>query len=66
MGGRLASIKTARDKVAKRLAKIMEEFAEFERRDIKFREDLKFRKQKLKKLQEKAGKDFAKVEVCKN
>ncbi|XP_047311246.1 structural maintenance of chromosomes protein 4 [Impatiens glandulifera] len=38
-----------------------EEFKEFERQDVKFREDLKHMKQKIKKLDEKAEKDSSKI-----
>ena len=49
--------------VAKELERANEEFKEFERKDIKYREDLKHVKAKLKKLQEKLGKDSAKMQV---
>lgn len=49
--------------VAKELERANEEFKEFERKDIKYREDLKHVKAKLKKLQEKLTKDSAKMEV---
>ena len=49
--------------VAKELEKADKEFKEFERKDIKYREDLKHTKTKLKKLQEKLTKDLAKMEV---
>lgn len=38
------------------LRKCKEEFKEFERQDVKFREDLKHKKQKIKKLEEKLEK----------
>lgn len=38
------------------LRKCKEEFKEFERQDVKFREDLKHKKQKIKKLEEKIEK----------
>ena len=50
--------------VAKELERANEEFKEFERKDIKYREDLKHLKAKLKKLQEKLAKDSAKMQVC--
>ena len=49
--------------VAKELERANEEFKEFERKDIKYREDLKHVKAKLKKLQDKLTKDSAKMEV---
>ncbi|XVF14265.1 hypothetical protein REPUB_Repub09cG0043700 [Reevesia pubescens] len=39
-----------------------EEFKEFERQDVKYREDLKHMKQKLKKLEDKLEKDSLKIE----
>jgi structural maintenance of chromosome 4 len=44
------------------LTRTDQEFKEFERKDIKYREDLKFSKQKLKKVQEKMAKDETKLE----
>lgn len=46
-----------------------EEFKEFERQDVKYREDLKHMKQKLKKLEDKLEKvfesrDFLKLSSC--
>ena len=49
--------------VAKELDRANEEVKEFERKDIKYREDLKHLKAKLKKLQEKLSKDTAKMQV---
>ena len=49
--------------VAKELERANEEFKEFERKDIKYREDLKHVKAKLKKLQDKLTKDSSKMEV---
>lgn len=49
--------------VAKELERANEEFKEFERKDIKYREDLKHLKAKLKKLQDKLSKDSAKMQV---
>lgn len=49
--------------VAKELERANEEFKEFERKDIKYREDLKHVKAKLKKLQEKLTRDSAKMQV---
>lgn len=49
--------------VSKELERANEEFKEFERKDIKYREDLKHVKAKLKKLQDKLTKDSAKMEV---
>ncbi|XVF58273.1 hypothetical protein PTKIN_Ptkin07bG0051800 [Pterospermum kingtungense] len=39
-----------------------EDFKEFERQDVKYREDLKHMKQKLKKLEDKLEKDTLKIE----
>ncbi|KAF2315157.1 hypothetical protein GH714_038288 [Hevea brasiliensis] len=39
-----------------------EEFKEFERQDVKYREDLKHKKQKIKKLEDKLNKDSSKIE----
>ncbi|KAG9456777.1 hypothetical protein H6P81_001285 [Aristolochia fimbriata] len=39
-----------------------EEFKDFERQDVKYREDLKHLKQKIKKLDDKLEKDAAKIE----
>ena len=50
--------------VAKELERANEEFKEFERKDIKYREDVKHLKAKLKKLQDKLVKDTAKMQVC--
>ena len=50
--------------VAKELERANEEFKEFERKDIKYREDVKHLKVKLKKLQDKLTKDTAKMQVC--
>lgn len=52
------------DSVAKELERANEEFKEFERKDIKYREDVKHLKAKLKKLQDKLAKDTAKMQVC--
>lgn len=49
--------------VAKELERANEEFKEFERKDIEYREDLKHVKAKLKKLQEKLTKDSVKMQV---
>lgn len=49
--------------VAKELERANEEFKEFERKDIKYREDLKHVKAKLRKLQDKLTKDSSKMEV---
>ncbi|GAV58095.1 SMC_N domain-containing protein/SMC_hinge domain-containing protein [Cephalotus follicularis] len=38
-----------------------EEFKEFERQDVKYREDLKHMKQKIKKLEDKLDKDSSKI-----
>ncbi|XP_050230280.1 structural maintenance of chromosomes protein 4-like [Mercurialis annua] len=39
-----------------------EEFKEFERQDVKYREDLKHKKQKVKKLEDKLQKDSTKID----
>ncbi|XP_042418803.1 structural maintenance of chromosomes protein 4-like [Zingiber officinale] len=39
-----------------------EQFKEFERQDVKHQEDLKHKKQKIKKLEDKLGKDSAKID----
>ncbi|XP_012084705.1 structural maintenance of chromosomes protein 4 [Jatropha curcas] len=39
-----------------------EEFKEFERQDVKYREDLKHKKQKIKKLEDKIVKDSSKID----
>ncbi|GJX53387.1 structural maintenance of chromosomes protein 4, partial [Tanacetum coccineum] len=43
------------------LKRCKDEFKEFERQDVKHREDLKHVKQKIKKMEEKAEKDTAKI-----
>lgn len=43
-------------KIEKELDSAKEQFAEFERKDVKLREDLKHLKEKLKKLDQKAKK----------
>ena len=50
--------------MAKELERANEEFKEFERKDIKYREDLKHLKAKLKKLQDRLAKDSARMQVC--
>ena len=52
-----------RARVARELEAASEEFRAFERQDIKFREDLKHLKAKVKKLQEKLARDEAKLQV---
>ncbi|PSC72157.1 structural maintenance of chromosomes 4 [Micractinium conductrix] len=47
--------------IAGELEKATGDFKEFERKDIKYREDLKHLKAKLKKLEDKSGKDGAKA-----
>ncbi|XP_031254210.1 structural maintenance of chromosomes protein 4 [Pistacia vera] len=42
-----------------------EEFKEFERQDVKYREDLKHMKQKIKKLEDKLEKDSSKIDDLK-
>ncbi|KAL8162614.1 hypothetical protein V2J09_014103 [Rumex salicifolius] len=46
----------------KTLTTCNEEFKEFERQDVKFREDLKHKKQKDKKLEDKSEKDSSKID----
>ena len=46
------------------LEKAEETFKEFERKDIKLREDMKHLKTKLKKLSDKIAKDAVKVQVA--
>ncbi|EFN54921.1 hypothetical protein CHLNCDRAFT_134635 [Chlorella variabilis] len=48
--------------IAKELEKAHATFKEFERKDIKYREDLKHLKQKLKKVEEKMAKDGTKAD----
>jgi Skp family chaperone for outer membrane proteins len=50
----------APQKIEKELDSAKQQFAEFERKDVKMREDLKHLKEKLKKLDQKAKK----VEAC--
>ncbi|XP_062181355.1 structural maintenance of chromosomes protein 4 [Phragmites australis] len=40
-----------------------DQFKEFERKDVKYREDLKHLKQKIKKLEDKAEKDMSKIDL---
>lgn len=42
-----------------------EDFKEFERQDVKYREDLKHMKQKLKKLEDKLEKVFERPDLLK-
>ncbi|KAL0027544.1 hypothetical protein WJX77_009918 [Trebouxia sp. C0004] len=49
--------------VAKELERANEEFKEFERKDIKYREDLKHLKAKLKRLQDRLAKDSARMQA---
>ncbi|KAI8533943.1 hypothetical protein RHMOL_Rhmol10G0050100 [Rhododendron molle] len=44
------------------LRRCKEEFKEFERQDVKYREDLKHMKQRIKKLDEKIEKDSSKID----
>eukprot|EP00976_Prorocentrum_cordatum_P115923 1196083-Prorocentrum_minimum.AAC.8 len=50
--------------IQKELERTDAEFKEFERKDIKYREDLKHSKQQLKKVTEKHAKDEAKLEAA--
>lgn len=52
-----------RAKIQKQLDSAEEELKEFERRDIKHKEDRKHCKAKLKKAEEKLAKDAAKMQV---
>ena len=47
------------NEVQQNLEKTSKEFAEFEKKDVKFREDLKHMKQQVKKLDEKLTKETA-------
>ncbi|KAJ9564038.1 hypothetical protein OSB04_000004 [Centaurea solstitialis] len=64
----LKELETLHNKYMKRqeeldagLRKCKDEFKDFERQDVKHREDLKHVKQKIKKMDEKAEKDSAKI-----
>ncbi|XP_074317799.1 structural maintenance of chromosomes protein 4 [Silene latifolia] len=64
----LKELETLHNKYLKRhedldneLRKCKEQFKEFERQDVKHREDLKHIKQKIKKIEDKAEKDAAKI-----
>ncbi|KAH9321111.1 hypothetical protein KI387_015750, partial [Taxus chinensis] len=50
------------DELETKLKACKDEFKDFERQDVKYREDLKHIKLKLKKLEEKIAKDSAKIE----
>ena len=52
------------DSVQVEMDKTSEDFKDFERRDVKFREDLKFMKSKMKKASEKATKEEKKREAA--
>ncbi|EXB31972.1 Structural maintenance of chromosomes protein 4 [Morus notabilis] len=65
----LKELESVHDKYMKRqeeldneLKKCKEEFKQFEREDVKYREDLKHMKQKIKKLTDKVEKDSSKIE----
>ncbi|KAH1147952.1 hypothetical protein GYH30_042876 [Glycine max] len=45
------------------MRKCKEEFKEFERQDVKYREDFKHVNQKIKKLEDKVEKDSSKIEA---
>ncbi|KAL4334978.1 hypothetical protein GQ457_07G002810 [Hibiscus cannabinus] len=53
---------TRKEELDNDLRTCKEEFKEFERQDVKYREDLKHMKQKLKKLEDKLEKDSLKIE----
>ncbi|KAH1092196.1 hypothetical protein J1N35_019453 [Gossypium stocksii] len=53
---------TRKEELDNDLRTCKEEFKEFERQDVKYREDLKHMKQKLKKLEDKLEKDSSKIE----
>ena len=53
---------TEMNEVQQNLEKTTKEFAEFEKKDVKFREDLKHMKQQVKKLDEKLTKESAQKE----
>ena len=50
------------NEVQQNLDNSTKEFAEFEKKDVKFREDLKHMKQQVKKLDEKLAKEIAQKE----
>ncbi|KAF8409834.1 hypothetical protein HHK36_002352 [Tetracentron sinense] len=65
----LKELETVHNKYMKRqeeldndLRTCKDDFKEFERQDVKYREDLKHIKQKIKKLEDKLGKDSSKIE----
>ena len=60
---RAKSMGAERARVAGELEAASEEFRAFERQDIKFREDLKHLKAKVKKLQDKLARDETKLQV---
>ncbi|XP_073219945.1 structural maintenance of chromosomes protein 4 isoform X2 [Cicer arietinum] len=45
------------------MRKCQEEFKEFERQDVKYREDFKYMTQKIKKLEDKVEKDSSRIET---
>ncbi|MCH90058.1 structural maintenance of chromosomes protein 4-like, partial [Trifolium medium] len=45
------------------MRKCKEEFKEFERQDVKYREDFKHMNQKIKKLEDKVQKDSSRIEA---
>ena len=51
---------TEMNEIQQNLDNSTKEFAEFEKKDVKFREDLKHMKQQVKKLDEKLAKESAK------
>ncbi|KAF7802987.1 structural maintenance of chromosomes protein 4 [Senna tora] len=66
----LKELETQHNKYIKRqeeldndMRKCKEEFKEFERQDVKFREDFKHMNQKIKKLEDKVEKDSSKIEA---
>uniref|UniRef100_A0A0D9WI72 Structural maintenance of chromosomes protein n=1 Tax=Leersia perrieri TaxID=77586 RepID=A0A0D9WI72_9ORYZ len=58
----LKEMESVYNKHAKRQETCKDQFKEFERKDVKYREDLKHLKQKIKKLEDKAEKDTLKID----
>lgn len=63
--GRYNAVVSEHSAIQKELEAATSDFKEFERKDIKYREDLKHMKAKVKKLEDKVAKDSAKLESCK-
>uniref|UniRef100_A0A0D3G9D9 Structural maintenance of chromosomes protein n=1 Tax=Oryza barthii TaxID=65489 RepID=A0A0D3G9D9_9ORYZ len=58
----LKEMESVYNKHAKRQESCKDQFKEFERKDVKYREDLKHLKQKIKKLEDKTEKDTSKID----